>query len=271
MVDGITDPEKLSKMARAKLRNKIPQLRLAFEGRFEERHRFQMEELLDQLRFLDATVAEFALKIEERSRPFHDKVELLISTPEWIGSQPVAWLREIGGDMNQFPTAQHLASWAGSCPGNKKSASKQYSGKTRKGSRWLRRILCPAAWAAFHTKNTYLAAQFRRIAAKRGKQRAIIAVAHSISGGRVLHVCSAARFIATRVGTTSKRQIQRRYGDSWSRGWSAWEIKSFWNPPPRRKRRYFRGGSNACTLNQFLNGWLYARLRMFSRMPGGSG
>jgi transposase len=180
MVDGITDPEKLADMARAKLRNKIPELRLAFEGRFEERHRFQMEELLDQLQFLDATVAEFGLKIEERSKPFQDKIELLMTIPGVDQITASSMIAEIGGDMNQFPTAQHLASWAGICPGNKESAGKQYSGKTRKGSRWLRRILCQASWAASHTKNTYLAAQFRRIAAKRGKQRAIIAVAHSI-------------------------------------------------------------------------------------------
>jgi transposase len=180
MVDGITEPAKLADMARAKLRNKIPELRLAFEGRFEERHRFQMEELLDQLKFLDATIAEFAQKIEERSQPLQDKIDLLMTIPGIDRITASSVIAEIGGDMNQFPTAQHLASWAGICPGNKESAGKQYSGKTRKGSRWLRRILCQAAWAASHTKNTYLAAQFGRIAAKRGKQRAIVAVAHSI-------------------------------------------------------------------------------------------
>ena len=180
MVDGITEPAKLADMARAKLRNKIPELRLAFEGRFEERHRFQMEELLDQLQFLDGSIAEFAQKIDERSQPLQDKIDLLMTIPGIDRITASSVIAEIGGDMNQFPTAQHLASWAGICPGNKESAGKQYSGKTRKGSRWLRRILCQAAWAASHTKNTYLAAQFRRIAAKRGKQRAIVAVAHSI-------------------------------------------------------------------------------------------
>ena len=180
MVDGISDPSKLAEMARAKLRNKIPELRLAFEGRFVEGHRFQMEQLLDQLHFLDATVAEFEQKIEERNRPFEDKINLLVTIPgvDWITASSL--VAEIGGDINQFPTAQHLASWAGMCPGNEESAGKRYSGKTRKGSRWLSRVLCQAAWAASHTKNTYLSAQFRRLAAKRGKQRAIVAVAHSI-------------------------------------------------------------------------------------------
>jgi transposase len=180
MIDGISDPEKLAGMARAKLRNKIPQLRLAFEGHFEERHRFQMKELLDQLNFLDTKVAEFGNQIQQRSRPFQDKIDLLMTIPGVDQITASSMIAEIGGDMNQFPSAQHLASWAGVCPGNKESAGKQYSGKTRKGSRWLRRILCQAAWAASHTKNTYLSAQFRRIAAKRGKQRAIIAVAHTI-------------------------------------------------------------------------------------------
>jgi transposase len=180
MVDGISEPVRLAGMARAKLRNKIPQLCLAFNGRFEERHRFQMRVLLDQLTFLDTKVAEFDQQIETRSRPFHDQIELLITIPGVDRITANSMIAEIGGDMSQFPTAQHLASWAGICPGNNESAGKQYSGKTRKGSRWLRRVLCQAAWAASHTKKTYLAAQFRRLAAKRGKQRAIIALAHSI-------------------------------------------------------------------------------------------
>jgi transposase len=167
-------------MARAKLRNKIPELRLALSGHFEERHRFQMRELLDQRAFLDVKVAEFDQQIMERSLPFQDKIELLMTIPGVDQITANSMIAEIGADMTQFPTAQHLASWAGICPGNNESAGRQYGGKTRKGSRWLRRDLCQAAWAASHTKKTYLAAQFRRVAAKRGKQRAIVAVAHSI-------------------------------------------------------------------------------------------
>lgn len=179
MVQGILDPNKLAEMAKAKLRNKIPELRLAFEGRFEERHRFQMQELLDQMHFLDAKVAEFAQQIEQRSQPWNEQIQRLMTIPGVDRITASSLLAEIGSDMDQFPTAQHLASWAGICPGNKESAGK-HSGKTRKGSRWLRRVLCQAAWAASHTRNTYLAAQFRRTAAKRGKQRAIVAIGHSI-------------------------------------------------------------------------------------------
>jgi transposase len=180
MAKGISDPAKLADMARAKLRNKIPQLQLAFEGRFGERHRFQMQELLAQLQFLDKAIGEYAQQMKERSRPFEQQVGLLMTIPgvDWLTASGM--VAEIGGDMGQFPSAHHLASWAGLCPGNRESAGKQYSGKTRKGNCWLRRVLCQAAWAASHTRDTYLAAQFRRLAAKRGKQRAIVAVAHTI-------------------------------------------------------------------------------------------
>ncbi len=180
MVDGISEPARLAEMARAKLRNKIPQLCLAFNGRFKERHRFQMRILLDQLTLLDTKVAEFDQQISERSQPFQDKIQLLMTIPGVDRITANSMIAEIGDDMTQFPTAQHLASWAGICPGNNESAGKQYGNKTRKGSRWLRRVLCQAAWAASHTKKTYLAAQFRRLSAKRGKQRAIVAIAHSI-------------------------------------------------------------------------------------------
>lgn len=240
MVDGVSEPEKLAEMARAKLRNKIPELRLAFEGRFEDRHRFQMKKLLDQLDFLDTKVAEFGQEIQERSKPFQDKIDLLMTIPGVDTITASSMIAEIGGDMNQFPTAQHLASWAGICPGNKESAGKQYSGKTRKGSRWLRRILCQAAWAASHTKNTYLAAQFHRIAAKRGKQRAIIGVAHSI--------LVAAFFMLLRNeeyreagGSTSNSSTQPHCGGIWSNALNASAIRLSCNRPARREGRYFRG------------------------------
>jgi transposase len=180
MADGTVDPEKLAAMARAKLRNKIPELRLALRGRFEERHRFQLKELLEQLHFLDARIAEFGQQIEQRSRPFEEKICRLMSIPGVDRITASSLLAEIGDDMKQFPSAGHLASWAGLCPGNNESAGKHYSGKTRKGNAWLRRVLCQAAWAASHTKNTYLAALYHRLAVKRGKRRAIVALGHSI-------------------------------------------------------------------------------------------
>jgi transposase len=181
IVDGVEDPLRLADMARAKLRNKIPDLRLALEGHIEEHHRFQLARLLEQLHSLDAQIARFGRQIDERSEPpFGHLIERLTAIPGVDKITASALIAEIGVEMKQFPTAQHLASWAGICPGNNESAGKNYSGKTRKGNRWLRRVLCQAAWAASHTNNTYLAALFRRVAARRGRNRAIIAVAHSI-------------------------------------------------------------------------------------------
>lgn len=167
-------------MAGAKLRNRIPELRLALCGRFEERHRLQLKELLEQLHFLDTRIAEFGQQIEQRSQPFEEKISRLMTIPGVDRITASSLLAEIGDEMKQFPSARHLASWAGLCPGNNESAGKHYSGRTRKGNAWLRRVLCQAARAASHTKNTYLAALYHRLAVKRGKQRAIVAVGHSI-------------------------------------------------------------------------------------------
>jgi len=113
-------------------------------------------------------------------RAYQDVIFLCTTIP---GIEEVAaanLIAEIGVDMEQFGSAPQLASWAGMCPGNNESAGKRLSGKARSGCVWLRRSLCQAAWAASHTKNTYLAAQFRRIAARKGKKRAIVAVGHTI-------------------------------------------------------------------------------------------
>ena len=180
MVAGVEDPERLAEMARAKLRNKIPELRRALEGRLRDPHRFLLRQLLDEVQFLDRKIAEFEQEIERQNRPFQEAVTRLMTIPGVDRITPSSLLAEIGPDMRQFPSAGHLASWAGLCPGNHESAGKRLSGRTRKGSPWLRRVLCQAAWAASHTKDTYLSALYRRLAAKRGKNRAIVAVAHSI-------------------------------------------------------------------------------------------
>ena len=113
-------------------------------------------------------------------RPFEESVELLKTIPGVEQRTAENLIAEIGNNMDQFPSAEHLASWAGMCPGNNESAGKRKSGKTPKGNRWLRRTLNKSAWAASHTKNTYLSAQYRRLASRRGKKRAIVAVGHTM-------------------------------------------------------------------------------------------
>jgi transposase len=183
LVAGQIDPEQLADLALGHLRAKIPQLRLALEGKIREHHRFLLKRLLHQLRFIESEIDLLDQRLEELGQ--RDPT-LAAAVARWTTVPGVdrvaAWslAAEIGVAMEQFPTAAHLASWAGLCPGNCESAGKRLSGKTRKGSPWLGRMACQCAWAAARTKNTYLSIQFRRLAAKRGRKRAIIAVAHSI-------------------------------------------------------------------------------------------
>lgn len=155
-------------------------MQLALEGRMTEHHRWLLRVLHEQLVFLEAQITKLDAKIQEQLSDYQEGIALCTTVP---GIEEVAaanLIAEIGGNMAQFPSAQHLASWAGICPGNPESAGKRLSGKPRKGSAWLRRSLCQAAWAASHTKATYLAARFHRLAARKGKKRAIVAVAHTL-------------------------------------------------------------------------------------------
>jgi transposase len=180
MSTGEEDIDKLAEMAKAKLRKKIPELRVALFGKMRDHHRFLLRQWLSQLESVEKQIAEFDLEIDRRNEPFQQTVDRLITIPGVDRITASGLVAEIGTNMAQFPTAQHLASWAGLCPGNNESAGKRLSGKTRKGNPWLRRVLCQAAWAASHTKGTYLSAQYHRLAARRGKKRAIIGIAHSI-------------------------------------------------------------------------------------------
>jgi transposase len=180
IVAGEQDAGVLADMARGRLRQKLPTLHAALEGRVTAHHRFLLQELLDHLEFVETKIVRLETTIEERLRPFEDTVRRLCSIP---GVDRVsAWgiISEIGLNMVQFPDARHLASWAGLCPGNWESAGKRTSGRIRKGSAWLRRHLCQCAWAVSTKRHTYLSALFRRLAARRGVKRASIAVAHAI-------------------------------------------------------------------------------------------
>jgi len=180
LAGGETDAAAMAQLAQGRLRDKLPELERALAGRVGPHQRFLLARQLAHIDFLDAAIAEVSAEIAQRLRPCEDELERLATIPG-IGRRTAELLvAEIGTDMSRFPTAAHLASWAGMCPGNDESAGKRRSGKTRKGSPWLRSALIEAARAAGRTKGTYLAAQYRRLAARRGTKRAAVAVGHTI-------------------------------------------------------------------------------------------
>ena len=180
MVAGVRDEKALAALARGRMRPKRAQLELALQGRFSSHHRFLLSEHLAHIDYLDEAVERMGTEIEKRLQADQEAIELLDSIPGVSQRTAEILIAEIGTDMSRFPSAKHLASWAGMCPGNRESGGKRLSGRTRKGSRWLRQVLVEVAHVAAKTKNTYLAAQYRRIAARRGKKRALIAVGHSV-------------------------------------------------------------------------------------------
>jgi transposase len=180
LVAGATDPVALADLARGKLRDKRPALEQALSGRVRPHHRFLLAEQLCHIDALEESIQRVSAEIAERVRPFETEIALLDTIPGVAREGAEALLAEIGPDMSRFLTAHHLASWAGMCPGNHESAGKRTSGKTRKGSPWLRSLLVEAAWGASHTKQTYLHAQYQRLAARRGRKKAIFALGHSI-------------------------------------------------------------------------------------------
>lgn len=177
---GQRDVEVLADLARGRLRAKRDQLKVALEGRVTAHHSFVMTEHLSTLEYLDEAIERVSGEIDQRLTADQEAIALLDTIPG-VGQRAAEILiAEIGTDMSRFPSAKHLASWAGMCPGNHDSGGKRLSGKTRKGNRWLRQVLVEIAHVASKTKNTYLAAQYKRIAARRGKKRALIAVGHTI-------------------------------------------------------------------------------------------
>jgi len=180
LVGGTSDSAALAQLARGRLREKLPQLEQALAGQFSAHHRFLIAQQLAHIDFLDASLERVSAEIAERVRPFEAEVVRVQSIPGVGRRTTEVLVAEIGVDLTRFPTARHLASWAGLCPGNDESAGKRRSGRTRKGSPWVRTALVEAAQAAARTKDTYLAAQYRRLAARRGAKRAAVAVAHSL-------------------------------------------------------------------------------------------
>ncbi len=180
LIAGEQDLEALANLALGKMRDKLPQLQAALEGRFGAHQRFLVARQLAHFDYLDSLIAEVSQEIEERLRPFDEDLERLDTIPG-VGREIAETIRaELGGNMDQFPSAEHAASWSGLAPGNNESAGKRKSGKTRRGNPRLKAALIVAANAAAHTKDTFLSAQYRRIKTRAGHKKAVVAVAHSI-------------------------------------------------------------------------------------------
>jgi transposase len=179
LIAGMTDPATLAELARGRLRDKRPQLEQALAGQFRTHQRFLVAQQLAHLDALDGLIEEVSAEVARRLRPFAVEQERLDTIPGIARRGAEILLAELGPDLGRFGTAAQLASWAGLCPGNRESAGKRLSGKTRPGNPWLRTLLVEAAQAAGRTQ-TYLGARFRRLAARKGRKRAAVAVAHDI-------------------------------------------------------------------------------------------
>jgi transposase len=181
MICGQEDPATLAGLARGKLKKKATALAEALEGSVTDHHRFQLKRLWEQLEAMEELISHLESRILDLADQLTtDAIDRLITIPGVDRCTAEVFVAELGTDMSVFPTSGHLASWAGVCPGNNRSAGKARSGRTTKGDRWLRRALTQAAWAASRTKDTYLSSQYRRMSARRGKKRALVALGHTI-------------------------------------------------------------------------------------------
>jgi len=180
MIAGEENPELLSELAQRRLKNKKAELQRALNGLIGNHQKLMLAAQLRHIDYLDEEIGRLDEEIKRRMLPFEEDLELLDTIPGVARRTAETIVAEIGTNMDQFPSAAHLCSWAGLCPGQNESAGKRKSGKTRKGNKKLRSALVEAARAAGRTKNTYLSSQYHRIAARRGANRAAVAVAHSI-------------------------------------------------------------------------------------------
>src|SRR5437016_12621284 len=191
MIDGVRQPNKLAELAGKQIKATPKELYDALHGRLTDHHRFLLALHLKQWDNIDEMIRKLDLEVDKRiarmeaetegSRtPFRTLIELLTTIPGVSAVAAPAILSEIGADMSRFPTAGHLVAWAGLCPGQNESAGKRKSSRLRKGAPWLKTMLVQCAWAAKRAKDSYYRAQFFRLQARRGPQKAICAVAASL-------------------------------------------------------------------------------------------
>jgi transposase len=180
LIAGQEDTAAMANLARARLRRRLPELRDALSGRVRPHHRFLLRAILDHIDVLSHTIARVEGEITQRLHPYADAMRLLQTIPGINKTVAAAIIAEIGVDMSRFPSAKHLASWAGLCPGNKQSGGKRLQAPANEGNRWLRGMLGEVVWTITHTKDNYLVAQYQRLVRRRGKYKAIVAVAHTV-------------------------------------------------------------------------------------------
>jgi len=180
LVAGISDPEALANLARGRLRTKLPALRQALEGRIDPTHQVLLRHLLDVIDFLQAQIDQLSTDIEQRLHPYELQLSRLMQLPGVGRLAAASILAEIGTDMACFPSAKHLASWAGVAPGNRQSGGKRLRAATNKGNTHLRAVLAEVVWVISHTSDNSLSAQYHHLARRIGKKRAIVAVSHSL-------------------------------------------------------------------------------------------
>jgi transposase len=180
LLDGERDPGVLAELARGRLRTKLPALREALRGRFSAHHALLVRLALDHIEQLERSITALDAEVDRVIAPFAQARDRL-DTITGVGKRAAeCMIAEVGVDMSVFPTAGHLASWAGRCPGNNVTGGRRRSGRTSKGNVWLGEILIECAWAAARCRDTDLAAQFWRLARRIGKNKAALAVGHSI-------------------------------------------------------------------------------------------
>lgn len=180
LIAGERDPVMLAGLALGRLKDKRAALEQVLNGRFTDHHAFLLRSLLAHLEFLEAQIGDFDRRIAEATRSMTPALEHLDTIPGVARRSAEQIIAELGDDMTQFPTAGNAASWTGICPGNHQSAGKRRHARTPKGNRWLRSTLVECARGAVRKRDSYLAAQYRRLAKRRGDKKAIVAVAHSI-------------------------------------------------------------------------------------------
>lgn len=217
LANGSSNAKAMAEVAKGRLREKIPALERALRGCCGEHQRFLLAQQLAHIKFLDKAIARLDIQVKERLRPFEGEIQRLESVPGVGRRVAEVLVAEIGTDMNRFPTHRHLASWAGLCPGNNESAGKRKSGRTRKGNPWLATNLIEAARSAGRTKATYLAARYHRLAARRGKKKAGVAVGHTLlviayhvlKGGATYQELGPFYFDERNKQAVARRQIRR--------------------------------------------------------------